>query len=89
MLASIISIGNSRGIRIPQNILDQLNFNEKVEMEVRDNKLIVSRIESPPRQGWEKAFSKAHESVDSCESSGKALLISDMIDNDVFEWEWQ
>ncbi|MDR3284053.1 MAG: AbrB/MazE/SpoVT family DNA-binding domain-containing protein [Treponema sp.] len=82
MLASVISIGNSRGIRIPQSILNQLNFNEKVEMEVQDNKLIVSRIEKKPRQDWEKAFSETHESQES------DLLIADMIDNDTFEWEW-
>jgi antitoxin MazE len=85
MLASIIPIGNSRGVRIPQSILTQLNFSEKVEMEVRDNKLILSRIEKKPRQGWEKAFSETHASHESLEAD---LLISDMIDNETFEWEW-
>jgi antitoxin MazE len=82
MLASVISIGNSRGIRIPQSILNQLNFNEKVEMEVRDNKLIVSCIEKKPRQGWEKAFSATDK------PQRADLLIADMIDNDTLEWEW-
>jgi antitoxin MazE len=88
MLASIISIGNSRGIRIPQSILNQLNFNEKVEMEVQDNKLIVSRIEKPPRQGWEKAFSATDKPGDSHETLRADLFIADMLDNDTFEWEW-
>jgi antitoxin MazE len=88
MLASIIPIGNSRGIRIPQSILNQLNFSDKVEMEVRENKLILSRIEKKPRQGWEKAFSETHESGDSNKSLEKDLLIPDMIDNATFEWEW-
>jgi hypothetical protein len=51
-------------------------------MEVRDDKLILSRIEKKPRQDWEKAFSETQESL------GKDLIISDMIDNDTFEWEW-
>jgi antitoxin MazE len=80
MLASVISIGNSRGIRIPQSILTQLNFNDKVEMEVQDNKLVLSRVEKEPRKGWEKAFSETQEPPD--------VLIADMIDNDTFEWEW-
>jgi antitoxin MazE len=82
MLASVISIGNSRGIRIPQSNLNQLDFNENVEMEVRDNKLIVSRIEKKPRQGWEKAFSETDK------PQGADLLLTDMIDSDTFEWEW-
>jgi antitoxin MazE len=55
--ASIISIGNSRGIRIPKAVLDQCGFEDTVEIEVADHRLVLSapvRV----RAGWDEAFKK-------------------------------
>jgi antitoxin component of MazEF toxin-antitoxin module len=45
----IISIGNSRGIRIPQAVLKQVGFGEEVEMFVSEGKLTLKRCIDPNR----------------------------------------
>jgi antitoxin MazE len=81
MLVSVIPIGNSRGIRIPKNIITELNIEDKVEMEVQDNEIVIRRIGKRPRQGWDELFSKMHK------LSEDKLLVSDILENDSFEWE--
>ena len=51
----IVKIGNSQGIRIPKPVLDQLGFNEEVELEILPEQLIV-RIPRLSRQDWEDQF---------------------------------
>ena len=41
MKVNIVSIGNSKGIRIPKSILDQCNFNKEADLEVEHNKLVI------------------------------------------------
>ena len=82
MLASVIQIGNSRGIRLPKRILNELNIKDEVELIVNKDKLIIKGVEKKPRQGWNEAFTKM--------SNDKAdkLLIPEGIDNETFEWVW-
>ena len=47
MRVSIVEIGNSKGIRIPQAILKQVSFAEEVEMEVADGKITLRQIVDP------------------------------------------
>jgi antitoxin MazE len=81
MLVSVIPIGNSRGIRIPKNIITELNIEDKVEMEVQDNKIVISRIGKRPRQGWDESFSEMHK------LSEDELLISGTLESNSFEWK--
>lgn len=55
MKTNLISIGNSRGVRIPKPFIEQCGLAEQVEMDVRDRMIL---IHSPrqPRSGWRKAF---------------------------------
>jgi antitoxin MazE len=53
--SKLVKIGNSRGIRIPRAVLEQVGLSDEVEMTVDGNKLIIQA--SPhSRQGWEKRF---------------------------------
>jgi antitoxin MazE len=81
MLVSVIPIGNSRGIRIPKNIITELKIEDKVEMEVQDNEIVIRRSGKRPRQGWDESFSKMHE------LSEDKLLIPDTLENNSFKWE--
>jgi antitoxin MazE len=83
MKASIIKIGNSQGLRIPKPILEQCGFNQEVELEVHDKKLVIKPISHSPRQNWDKAFklmakAKDDELVEFPESKW-----------DEEEWEWE
>lgn len=82
MLVSIIPIGNSKGIRIPKNILQQLNIGEKVEMKVHEKEILIRPVEKEPRKDWAEAFSEMHENSDDI------LLIESLTEQDDFEWEW-
>jgi antitoxin component of MazEF toxin-antitoxin module len=47
MKVSIIDIGNSKGIRIPQAVLKQVAFAEEAELEVAEGKIILRRLVDP------------------------------------------
>jgi antitoxin MazE len=82
MKAALVSIGNSRGIRIPKPIIEQCGFGETVELQVERNRLVIT-ADTRPRQGWEEAFQAAGPAV------GDELLL-DALPNafDRDEWKW-
>lgn len=82
MLVSLIPIGNSKGIRLPKAILEQLNIKDKLEMEVVDKQLILKPINNKPRDGWEKALKEMSSNDDN------SLLIPEVNETEAFEWEW-
>ena len=47
MRVQIVDIGNSKGIRIPQAILKQVQFAGEIEMEVSDGKITLRRTVDP------------------------------------------
>ena len=51
----IIKIGNSRGIRIPRVIIDQVGLEGEVEISVQRDHLII-RPSSGPRDNWDEQF---------------------------------
>lgn len=81
MRVNIISIGNSKGIRIPKSILEQCSFNKEAEIVVKDNVLVIKPVKKP-RRGWDRAFKMMHEKKED------KLLISDNIDTETIRWEW-
>ena len=44
MLASVVQIGNSRGIRLPKRIIHELKIKDKVELTVNKDELIIKNI---------------------------------------------
>jgi antitoxin MazE len=82
--ASLVRIGNSRGIRIPRPILDQLQFGNTVELEVQDDSLLIKPVREP-RLGWDDAFRRmAEHSDDELLDAGQL----GQTDWDRTEWEW-
>ncbi|MDJ0532273.1 MAG: AbrB/MazE/SpoVT family DNA-binding domain-containing protein [Xenococcaceae cyanobacterium MO_207.B15] len=84
MEAKITKIGNSQGIIIPKAIIEQCNLTDRVNLEVKNNNLIISAIVENPRQGWEEAIIAA--GVDENEE----LLMGDYLEHswDEEEWTW-
>lgn len=80
----VINIGNSRGIRIPKILLDQLGFEEEVELAIRRNQLIVRPVRRP-RRGWDEQFAlMAERGDDRLLDEGAASFTR----WDAEEWEW-
>ncbi|MCK5329967.1 MAG: AbrB/MazE/SpoVT family DNA-binding domain-containing protein [Candidatus Marinimicrobia bacterium] len=84
MKAQIIRIGNSRGIRIPKVVIEQCQFDNEVDLEVNNQKLIISSAEHP-RVNWDNQFRTMADNQDD------RLLISDSSLTttwDEEEWDW-
>jgi antitoxin MazE len=85
MQAKLISIGNSRGIRIPKPLIEQAQLTEDVEITVQDNCLIISSPKGA-RAGWAEAFrsmaKKKHDQL------LDAREVSAETEWETKEWEW-
>ena len=74
MKLNIITIGNSKGIRIPSAILKQCNIEKELDLEVKDNEIILKPAKNKPRDGWDNAFKLMRRRNDD------ALIIDDALD---------
>ena len=85
MRASLVRIGNSRGVRIPKALIEECDLGSTVELEVRDGQLVIRRADDP-RAGWEEAFRQAAVEGDDDElREWEAAALTDWDEN---EWEW-
>ena len=82
MKARIVKVGNSRGIRIPKVLLDQLGFGTEVEMTVQPDQLVI-RSPHRPRAGWQQQFK-------AMASAGDDRLLDTPVATewDKQEWTW-
>ena len=81
MEAAIIKIGNSKGLRLSKAILEKYHINEKVEIILEVEQIILKPIVKP-RKNWEAAFQQMHLENDD------QLLVNDLFGNETFE-EWK
>lgn len=84
MKATLISIGNSRGIRIPKPLIELCGFDDQVELEVQGTTILL-RAPKKPRSGWSRAFSAMAAAGDD------TLTEISQSDNswDHEDWEWK
>lgn len=80
----IVRIGNSQGIRIPKPIIEQLGFEEEVELEIFPDQLVI-RSAHAPRSGWEQQFQRMAEAGDDRLLDEEAVSLTDW---DEAAWEW-
>ncbi|GMT49444.1 MAG: hypothetical protein IEMM0008_0983 [bacterium] len=85
MKTRIIRIGNSQGICIPKTILDETGLTCEVELEVKNDHLII-RSSRPSRAGWDKVFKKT------AKKKADQLLDGELLEHqnnwDDKNWEW-
>jgi antitoxin MazE len=79
--SKVVKIGNSRGIRIPRTVLEQVGLTDEVEMTVEGNKLIIQAVHKP-RQEWEERF------ADMAKQGDDQLLDEAPTQWDEEEWTW-
>jgi len=80
MEASIIKIGNSKGLRLSKTILEKYNIKDKVEIILERGQIILKPIASP-RKNWEREFKKMSGNGDD------KLLVNDVFEDENLE-EW-
>jgi antitoxin MazE len=78
MKASIIKIGNSKGLRLNKSILERYNIRDTVELILEKGRIILKPLDQP-RKGWNEAFRKMHTNQDD------ALLIDDIFEDESFD----
>jgi antitoxin component of MazEF toxin-antitoxin module len=62
MRSKIVAIGNSKGVRLPQEVLRRcsLDAGDAVEIQVRARSIVISRRQAKnPRLGWEEKLRAA------------------------------
>jgi antitoxin MazE len=84
MRASIVRIGNSQGIRIPKVVLEQTRLHGEVDLEVKDEKIIISPVKKP-RQDWDRQFKLMAERGDDKLIDSEVVSLTSF---DEEEWEW-
>ena len=75
MEVPIINIGNSKGIILSKTILEEYGFEDKIEIMMEENHIVLKPV-TPPRQGWDEAFREMHERGDD------ELLNGDILDDE-------
>ncbi len=84
MKSKLVRIGNSRGVRLPKTVLEQCGFEDIVELDVQDNRVVI-RPAHESRSGWDEAFAKMAERGDDRLLDADADLGTDW---DQAEWRW-
>jgi antitoxin MazE len=80
--ARIIRIGNSHGILIPKALLVACRLEDRVELVIENEALVIRRA-GARREGWEEAFA-------AMSAAGEGGLIESPARTrwDESEWEW-
>jgi antitoxin MazE len=79
MRASLVRIGNSKGLRIPKPVLEQCGFGSEVELQVEPGRLVVLPVPLT-RAGWDEAFAARR--------SDQELLLPDALRSEFDDTEW-
>ena len=82
MRTRIVQIGSSRGVRIPNPLLEQAGLEGDVELRVVESGILIERV-AKPRMGWAEAAAKIQE-------RGESGLLDEPVATDLDEsgWVW-
>ena len=83
MKIKLISIGSSKGIRIPSSVIKQCGLGNELEMHVENGVIILAPVRSV-HKGWSAAFEKMAAADDD------VPLVPDVLENDfdAVGWTW-
>ena len=81
MEASIIKIGNSKGLRLSKTILEKYNIQDKVEIILEKGQIIIRPL-ATPRKNLDHQFRKMTENGDD------QLLMDDVFEDESLD-EWK
>ena len=84
MEANIVKVGNSKGIIIPSKLLKLLGLEKKVNINVEENKIIITPKTRKVREGWEEMIKTEVEK----NGSPKKLMPDFFEGEDTDDWSW-
>jgi antitoxin MazE len=89
MKAQLIKIGNSRGVRIPKAVIEQVGLQDEIVLDVRNGELAIRPAKRSkkrnPREGWEEAAKLMAARGDDALIDGPLPALTSF---DHEEWEW-
>ncbi len=77
----LISIGNSRGLRLPKPMIEQVGLVREIEIQVEEDHLVI-RAADRPRQHWDAQFRSMAE-------RGDDRLLDEPAPTSFEDQEWQ
>jgi antitoxin MazE len=80
----IIRIGNSRGLRLPKHVIEQVGLGNEVELDIQQDQIII-RPAPHPRADWDAQFRSMAENGDDQLLDEEAVSTTEW---DEAEWEW-
>lgn len=88
MKAQLVKIGNSRGVRLPKSVIEQVGLQGELEMVVRPGEVAIrpaKKKKRKPREGWAEAFKAMAAAGDDAMIDGPLPSLTRF---DEEEWEW-
>ena len=82
MKTRLVRIGNSRGLRLAKPLIEQLGFEDEVEMRAEGGALVI-RPSRAVRAGWAAAAAQLTASSEGLLDEGVGTRF------DAEEWEWR
>ena len=82
MRTKLVQIGNSRGIRLPKPVIEQVGLTDEVELDVREGEIVISPA-GRARVGWSDAAKTLSE-----RNEDRLLDEPTPTSFDESEWEW-
>jgi antitoxin MazE len=80
--ARLVRIGNSRGLRLAKPLIDQMGFEDEVEMRAKGGALVI-RPAHHVRNGWADAAAELAATGEGLRDDGVTTRF------DAEEWEWR
>ncbi len=86
-MSSLISIGNSQGIRIPKPIIKQAHLeNSELELVIVEEGLLIKPVAKTHRESWVNDIEQVYASQ---KNKKDAALLDDLLDDsDLEEYTW-
>ena len=86
-MSTLITIGNSQGIRIPKPIIKQAHLeNRELELVIVEDGLLVKPLEEHARVGWVNDIEQVYAHHKN--KKDEALLVDLLNDSDLEEYVW-
>ena len=83
MKVKLVSIGNSRGVRIPASVIKECGLEEELDLRVEHGTIVLAPFKAV-RSGWDQAF------ADMAQQGDDAPLLPEQMETsfDIEDWRW-